>query len=206
MKTPKVTARAHTNIALVKYWGKADEELIIPQNNSLSLTLDHFYTDTTVQFDPTLTADQFTLNGQAQETTKITKFLDIIRQMAASQLFARVESTNHVPTMAGLASSASAYAALALAGSKALGLDLNSKDLSRLARRGSGSACRSIYGGFVEWQKGDSDQTSYAVPLVENLDWDLKMIAIVVNDKQKRSLHALACKLLSILHLTIQLG
>ena len=159
MKTPKVTARAHTNIALVKYWGKADEELIIPQNNSLSLTLDHFYTDTTVQFDPTLTADQFTLNGQAQETTKITKFLDIIRQMAASQLFARVESTNHVPTMAGLASSASAYAALALAGSKALGLDLNSKDLSRLARRGSGSACRSIYGGFVEWKKGDSDQT-----------------------------------------------
>ena len=186
MKTPKVTARAHTNIALVKYWGKADEELIIPQNNSLSLTLDHFYTDTTVQFDPTLTADQFTLNGQAQKTTKITKFLDIIRQMAASQLFARVESTNHVPTMAGLASSASAYAALALAGSKALGLDLNSKDLSRLARRGSGSACRSIYGGFVEWQKGDSDQTSYAVPLVENLDWDLKMIAIVVNDKQKK--------------------
>ena len=186
MKTPKVTARAHTNIALVKYWGKADEELIIPQNNSLSLTLDHFYTDTTVQFDPTLTADQFTLNGQAQETTKITKFLDIIRQMAASQLFARVESTNHVPTMAGLASSASAYAALALAGSKALGLDLSSKDLSRLARRGSGSACRSIYGGFVEWQKGDSDQTSYAVPLVENLDWDLKMIAIVVNDKQKK--------------------
>ena len=186
MKTPKVTARAHTNIALVKYWGKADEELIIPQNNSLSLTLDHFYTDTTVQFDPTLTADQFTLNGQAQETTKITKFLDIIRQMAASQLFARVESTNHVPTMAGLASSASAYAALALAGSKALGLDLSSKDLSRLARRGSGSACRSIYGGFVEWQKGDSDQTSYAVPLVENLDWDVKMIAIVVNDKQKK--------------------
>lgn len=186
MKTPKVTARAHTNIALVKYWGKADEELIIPQNNSLSLTLDHFYTDTTVQFDPTLTADQFTLNGQAQETTQITKFLDIIRQMAASQLFARVESTNHVPTMAGLASSASAYAALALAGSKALGLDLSSKDLSRLARRGSGSACRSIYGGFVEWQKGDSDQTSYAVPLVENLDWDLKMIAIVVNDKQKK--------------------
>ena len=206
MKTPKVTARAHTNIALVKYWGKEDEELIIPQNNSLSLTLDHFYTDTTVQFDPDLTADQFTLNGQAQETTKITKFLDIIRQMASSQLFARVESTNHVPTMAGLASSASAYAALALAGSKALGLDLSSKDLSRLARRGSGSACRSIYGGFVEWQKGDSDQTSYAVPLVENLDWDLKMIAIVVNDKQKRSLHGLACRLLSILRLTIRLG
>ena len=205
MKTPKVTARAHTNIALVKYWGKEDEELIIPQNNSLSLTLDHFYTDTTVQFDPDLTADQFTLNGQAQETTKITKFLDIIRQMASSQLFARVESTNHVPTMAGLASSASAYAALALAGSKALGLDLSSKDLSRLARRGSGSACRSIYGGFVEWQKGDSDQTSYAVPLVENLDWDLKMIAIVVNDKQKK-IASRAGRLLSILRLTIRLG
>lgn len=206
MKTPKVTARAHTNIALVKYWGKADEELIIPQNNSLSLTLDHFYTDTTVQFDPTLTADQFTLNGQAQETTKITKFLDIIRQMAASQLFARVESTNHVPTMAGLASSASAYAALALAGSKALGLDLSSKDLSRLARRGSGSACRSIYGGFVEWQKGDSDQTSYAVPLVENLDWDLKMIAIVVNDKQKKI--ASRAGMQNVVHTspTIQLG
>ena len=186
MKTPKVTARAHTNIALVKYWGKEDEELIIPQNNSLSLTLDHFYTDTTVWFDDELEADSFSLNGKEGDATKVSKFLDIVRQKAGSTLFAHVESVNHVPTTAGLASSASAYSALALAASASIGLKLDSTQLSRLARRGSGSACRSIYGGFVEWIKGDSDETSYAVPLNEEPDWDIKMIAIIINDKQKK--------------------
>jgi len=183
------TARAHTNIALIKYWGKKDANLIIPQNSSLSLTLDHFYTDTTVTFSETLTRDQIIFNGQEadeQTQTKMSQFLDLIRQQAGRSTFASVETTNHAPNAAGLASSASGYAALAAAGSRAAGLDLNRRDLSRLARRGSGSATRSIYGGFVEWQRGTNDQDSYAIPVQEEIDWDIQMIAIVLNDRQKR--------------------
>lgn len=183
------TARAHTNIALIKYWGKKDANLIIPQNSSLSLTLDHFYTDTTVTFSETLTRDQIIFNGQEadeQTQTKMSQFLDLIRQQAGRSTFASVETTNHVPNAAGLASSASGYAALAAAGSRAAGLDLNRRDLSRLARRGSGSATRSIYGGFVEWQRGRNDQDSYAIPVQEEIDWDIQMIAIVLNDRKKR--------------------
>ncbi len=157
----KITARAHTNIALVKYWGKENEELIIPANSSLSLTLDEFYTDTSVQFDESLSSDEVTLNDKVVDDKKITKFMDIIRQKTNIHTFARIESTNHVPTSAGLASSASAYAALAAAGSKAYGINLSQKDLSRLARRGSGSATRSIFGGFAAWNKGTDDESSY---------------------------------------------
>ena len=162
-------ARAHTNIALIKYWGKKDTEFILPMNNSLSLTLDHFYTDTSVTFDSSYTKDTFILNGK-----------EIPNGISE---FAKVNSTNHVPTTAGLASSASAFAALAAAASKASGMNLSRRDLSRLARRGSGSATRSIYGGFVEWQAGDNDLNSYAVPYIENVSWDIKMIAVVINSK-----------------------
>ncbi|KRN88658.1 diphosphomevalonate decarboxylase [Ligilactobacillus ceti] len=186
MKSPKITARAHTNIALIKYWGKKNQELIIPMNNSLSLTLDHFYTDTTVQFDSTLTEDIFTLDGKTYHDEKVSHFMDIVRDLANISTFAKIDSTNHVPTMAGLASSASAYAALALAASQAAGLNLDRKDLSRLARRGSGSASRSIYGGFVEWQAGTNDLDSYAVPFEEDVDWDLQMIAIVLDPNEKK--------------------
>lgn len=179
-------ARAHTNIALVKYWGKADTDLIIPMNNSFSLTLDHFYTDTKVTFSNDLQADEFILNDKQQETTKITPFMNLVRQMANKNCFAKIESTNHVPTAAGLASSASAYAALAKAASVAAGLNLSDIELSRLARRGSGSACRSIYGGFVEWLKGFDDKSSYAVPFMDKVDWPIQMIAVVVNAQEKK--------------------
>jgi len=182
----KKTARAHTNIALVKYWGKKDQDLIIPMNSSLSLTLDHFYTDTTVEFSDRFSADTFTLNGQAKANDQVSAFLDLVRQKAGINTYAKVESINHVPTQAGLASSASAYAALALAASAASGLTLTKPELSRLARRGSGSACRSIYGGFVEWQMGHDDLTSYAKPFQEEVDWDICMLAIVLNAKQKK--------------------
>ena len=182
----KKTARAHTNIALVKYWGKKDQELIIPMNSSLSLTLDHFYTDTSVEFKEELTADSFSLNGVSKDAQQITNFLNLVRKLAGITTYAQVDSTNHVPTKAGLASSASAYAALALAASSAAGLTLSKKDLSRLARRGSGSACRSIYGGFVEWKMGTGDLDSYAVPFQEEVDWDIRMLAIVLNDAEKK--------------------
>lgn len=182
-------ARAYTNIALIKYWGKKDEELILPMNNSLSLTLDAFYTETTVSFDPALQADTFLLDGQLQNTAataKISRFLDLLRELAGTKLRAAVTSENFVPTAAGLASSASGLAALAAAGNAALQLGLDDSQLSRLARRGSGSACRSIFGGFVEWEQGTDDITSLAHPLAANgFENDLAMLFVLINDKQK---------------------
>ncbi|MFC4710177.1 diphosphomevalonate decarboxylase [Enterococcus eurekensis] len=185
----KGKARAHTNIALIKYWGKANKEFILPMNNSLSLTLDAFYTETTVTFSEDLTKDTFYLDAVLQDergTKKVSQFLDLVRSLARKDLFATVESQNFVPTAAGLASSASGLAALAGACNAALNLNLSEQDLSRLARRGSGSACRSIYGGFVEWEKGHDDATSFAKVIPSN-QWedDLAMIFILINDQQK---------------------
>lgn len=182
-------ARAYTNIALIKYWGKENQELIIPMNNSLSLTLDAFYTETTVTFTKELKEDRFYLDNQLQDskaTLKVSRFLDLVRQKADCNLYATVKSQNFVPTAAGLASSASGLAALAGAASSALNLALSPEELSRLARRGSGSACRSIYGGFAEWQKGTNDETSYAVEVPGNgFENELSMLFVVVNDAQK---------------------
>lgn len=179
--------RAYTNIAFIKYWGKENEKLIIPQNNSLSLTLDAFFTDTKVTFDEALEADVLYIDEEEQDQKSLNKakvILDIVREMAGFDTHAKIESKNFVPTAAGLASSASGLAALAGAASTAAGLELDEKELSRLARRGSGSASRSIYGGFAEWQKGTSDEDSVAVP-VDDADWDIGMIFIIVDDKRK---------------------
>lgn len=185
----KGKARAYTNIALIKYWGKANQELILPMNSSLSLTLDAFYTETEITFSSEQTKDTLILNGQQQAektTKKVSSFLDLVRTVAGTSFYATVNSQNFVPTAAGLASSASGLAALAGACNAALKLNLSDQDLSRLARRGSGSACRSIFGGFVEWDKGHSDETSYAKEILSN-GWekDLAMIFILINDQEK---------------------
>lgn len=182
--------RAHTNIALIKYWGKRNDDLFLPVNSSLSLTLDAFYTDTSVTLDTALTEDEFYLNGIKQtpeETNKITAFLDLFRASSPHPLFAKVESYNHVPTAAGLASSASAFAALAGAMNDASGTHFPHDVLSTYARRGSGSATRSIYGGFVEWNKGtgNSSDSSYAME-IDKADWDIGMIIIAVNTGKKK--------------------
>lgn len=182
-------ARAYTNIALIKYWGKKDETLILPMNSSLSLTLDAFYTETQVCFDEGLTEDQFFLDDKCQspkQTAKVSAFLDVVRQQQQLSLFARVDSHNFVPTAAGLASSASGLAALAGACAQALSLNYTPEELSRLARRGSGSACRSIFGGFAEWQKGTDDSSSYAVNISAD-DWEkeLAMLFVLVDDGMK---------------------
>ncbi|HEM2826464.1 diphosphomevalonate decarboxylase [Streptococcus suis] len=181
-------ARAHTNIALIKYWGKRDKELFLPMNSSLSLTLDAFYTDTKVVFDPELTADEFYLNGILQkekEILKISRFLDLFCEYIGERAFARVESLNFVPTAAGLASSASAFAALALATATALELDLSPATLSTLARRGSGSSTRSLFGGFVEWDMGTGSEDSMARP-IDDADWDIGMVVLAVNTGPKK--------------------
>src|SRR5690625_1216173 len=100
----QATAKAHTNIALIKYWGKRHESLILPTNNSLSITLDGFHTETTVAFDDQLTKDQFFLNDTKVSGTpyeRVTSFLDLVRQLAGKQMYAKIKSTNKVPTAAG---------------------------------------------------------------------------------------------------------
>lgn len=187
----KATAKAHTNIALIKYWGKRNESLILPANSNLSVTLDGFSTETTVDFQEGLQEDAFTLNQlpvEGNELKKIAVFLDKVRDLSGKNVYAQVQSVNHVPTAAGFASSASGLAALAAASSKAIGLDLDDTELSRLARQGSGSACRSIYGGFVEWQMGEREDglDSYAVPVADKTHWDIRIAAIVLSQTVKK--------------------
>ncbi|WVE61369.1 diphosphomevalonate decarboxylase [Enterococcus faecium] len=185
----KGKARAYTNIALIKYWGKKNEELILPMNNSLSLTLDAFYTETEVIFSDSYMVDEFYLDGTLQDekaTKKVSQFLDLFRKEAGLSLKASVISQNFVPTAAGLASSASGLAALAGACNTALKLGLDHLSLSRFARRGSGSACRSIFGGFVEWEKGHDDLSSYAKPVPsDSFEDDLAMVFVLINDQKK---------------------
>ncbi|WP_124058704.1 diphosphomevalonate decarboxylase [Vaginisenegalia massiliensis] len=182
--------RAHTNIALIKYWGKRDARLFLPLTSSLSLTLDAFYTDTKVSFDPELSQDQFILDGQLQSDSAhetVSRFVDLFRQEAGVQTRVLIESTNHVPTAAGLASSASAYAALSCACNQALGLNLSNQTLSTFARQGSGSASRSLFGGFVLWHKGhDFDSASSYAEMINPADWDIAMLAVVVNAGSKK--------------------
>ena len=183
----RATAVAHPNIALVKYWGKADRELNLPATGSLSLTLDIFPTTTTVELTEEAT-DQVILDGamlSGEESARVRTVLDLVRERAGTGAHARVTSTNTVPTAAGLASSAAAFAALAKASSVAYGLSLSDAELSRLARRGSGSACRSIFGGLARWNQGTSDETSVAEPL----EWkgeDLAMVVAVISSARKK--------------------
>src|SRR5690625_116125 len=139
----QATAKAHTNIALIKYWGKRDEALILPTNNSLSLTLDGFYTKTTVTFKEELEEDIFSLDDElisGEQYRRVIVYLDLIREYAGKpNLYAEINSMNEVPTAAGFASSASGFAALAAAATKSLGLTLTEQELSRLTRQGSGS-------------------------------------------------------------------
>lgn len=188
----KTTARAHSNIALVKYWGKRDVHLNLPAVGSISITLDRLFTETTVEFEYGLEKDLLLLNGQeasVKETNRIGTFMDLVRQETAVNSFARIESHNNFPTSAGLASSASAFAALSLAATHAAGLNLPPLKLSELARKGSGSAARSIFGGFVEMAKGEkadgSDSAAYQ--LVEKDYWDIRVLILITSEEEKKT-------------------
>ena len=191
----KFKSKAHANIALIKYWGKEKEELIIPKNNSLSLTLDALYTETEVEFIDD-EKDVFYLDDELQDeihTFKISKFIDLFRKKSNNFNKVLVKSYNHVPTAAGLASSASGFSALAVALNELFQLKLDKIELSKYARRGSGSASRSIFGGFVEWEKGYDDETSYAKK-IDDANWDVAMIILVLNDSKKEILSREAMK------------
>ena len=188
MSTSTATAAACPNIAFIKYWGNRDSALRIPLNGSISMNLDALETRTTVRFDEFLSADRFILNGQAQAgkpLQRVSTFMDIVRSLAKLPQFAQIESENNFPLGAGIASSASAFAALALAGTQAAGLNLPEKDLSRLARLGSGSAARSVPGGFVEWQAGYADEDSFAYSIARPEYWNLVDVIAIVDPLEK---------------------
>ncbi len=191
MKLSSCTAVAGTNFALVKYWGKRDVPLNIPATGSLSLTLKELGTRTTVRFGAHLgPEDRVRLNGGDPNDTaraRIVKFLDLVRGQAGITARAEVVTENSVPTASGLASSASGFAALALAASRAAGLTLDPAQLSALARRGSGSAARSIFGGFVEMHPGVlADGTdAVAAPIPQGDTWQIRLVVAVTTEGEK---------------------
>lgn len=199
MYMSRVFAIAHPNIAFVKYWGDINADLHIPANGSISMNLEELCTRTSVGFDSSLLQDELYLNqvpAHGEALDRVVRFLERVRRMAGITTFARVESENNFPIAAGLASSASAFAALSLAASRAAGLVLDEASLSRLARTGSGSASRSVPGGFVEWQAGREDNDSYAYSIAPEDHWSLAdCIALVDQDEKPVSSsmgHALA--------------
>ena len=188
MRDLSATGIACANLAFVKYWGNREDRINLPSNGSISMNLDGLTTRTRVAFTPGLPADVLNINGlPASEPARqrVAQSLDQVRSLSGLSLFARVESSSNFPMGAGIASSASAFAALGLAASKAAGLSLCEKDLSRLARIGSGSACRSIPGGFVEWQAGGSDANSYAFSIAPPDHWDLVDCIAVISTAPK---------------------
>jgi len=186
----RAIALAHANFALVKYWGKRDAALNLPDVGSISITLDALWTRTEVVLDPALRHDRFELNGRhdAPGSERVAALLERIRALAGIQTPARVISTNNFPTGAGLASSASGFAALVTASDCAYGLELSRERLSALARIGSGSAARSMFGGFVEMHRGRRADGSDAVatPLAGADAWPLEVV-IAVSDRNRKS-------------------
>ncbi len=190
---PEVTAFAGTNIALVKYWGKRDAALNLPAAGSLSLTLADLGSETTVRFAEDAAdrgGDRVLFGGAPAEPRfagRVRAFLDLVRALAKLDLPAEVVTRNSVPTAAGLASSAAGFAALALAASTAAGLRLAPAELSALARRGSGSAARSIFGGFVEMAAGVRPDGSDAVAqaIADERHWDVRLCVAITAAGEK---------------------
>jgi diphosphomevalonate decarboxylase len=187
----KATANAGSNIAFVKYWGvgKGRSNRRVPLNPSVSMTLDAARTTTTVAFLPGLKEDVCTINNRPappDALERVRRVLDRVRKTARLKAFARTVSVNHFPTSAGVASSASGFAALALAATRAAGLADSPKGLVPLTILGSGSACRSLYGGYVLWSPPAGGQASSRVRQLEDEDhWHLvDLVAIVSREKK----------------------
>ena len=173
-------ARAHANIALAKYWGKSDVALNLPAVPSISMTLDRLVTETTVTFDPKLRADVVILDGteaRGGARERAIETIDRVRERAGIDARARVETENRFPTAAGLASSASGFAALAAAACAAAGLRVSERELSAIARQSSASAARSVFGGFAKLPAGKpGDAKLAAVPLFGPSHWDVALV------------------------------
>jgi diphosphomevalonate decarboxylase len=173
------TAVAHPNIALVKYWGKRDLALNLPAVSSLSLTLQGFRTITSVE---RAAEDRFWVGDAPAPPAFAARALAFVDALVPGRPPIEVRTESNFPAGAGLASSASGFAALTLATAHAFDQDLDPTRLSIWSRRGSGSACRSFWGGFVIWDKGERDdgQDSHGRPLAEPDHWDLVMVVAIV--------------------------
>ncbi len=184
----RAVAIAHPNIALAKYWGKIEDAANMPAVPSVSVTLAGLATRTEVTFDEALREDELLVNGAHADATRVTAMLDRVRARSGLHARARVQSSNDFPTSSGLASSASAFAALAVASTLASDLYLDPDDLSDLARRSSVSAARSIFGGFVELAAGTPGATVLtATELAPPEHWDLRVLVAVTREGAKET-------------------
>jgi diphosphomevalonate decarboxylase len=183
----KTTVKASSDIALVKYWGKKDEILRLPENGSISMILSGLDTVTTVEFDEKLKQDEVIIQGESEEgeAGRVVKHLERIRDLAGQKTFAKVVSQNTFPKGTGLSSSGSGFAALTIAATKAIGMELSEKEMSILARQGSGTACRCVCGGIVEWKDGDTSETSYSESIFPADYFDIRDVVAVVDEGKK---------------------
>jgi len=192
--TSSATAVAHPNLALVKYWGKRDDALILPHQSSLSLTLAPLTVKATVEFGAE--ADEVVINGKPAQGSELSRVLGVIdelrrelrRGLKPDPGRVRMRSAGNFPMSAGLASSAAAFAAIAVAARAAAGLPRDTRAESILARLGSGSACRSVLGGLVAWRRGEKPDgsDSFAEQVAAPSHWpQLRMVVAVVNREEK---------------------
>ncbi|MDX2160591.1 MAG: diphosphomevalonate decarboxylase [bacterium] len=182
------TATAPANIAFIKYWGNRDERLNLPQNPSLSMNLDGLLATTTVTWRDDTPADTLFLNdapASDDQQARISVHLDLLRERLMIESRADVVSRNNFPMGAGIASSAAGFAALTVAGAAAAGVQISERELSTLARVGSGSASRSVPSGFVRWHQGSSHETSFAESVAPPGHWNLIDVIAVVSQAHK---------------------
>ncbi|KAI0319170.1 Diphosphomevalonate decarboxylase [Amylostereum chailletii] len=205
MAVYQATVSAPVNIACIKYWGKRDTKLILPTNSSLSVTLDqdHLRSTTTSRADPSFEKDRLWLNGIEESIAEDGRMATCIREMKRlrhqveeknpnepklSTFPVHICSRNNFPTAAGLASSASGFAALVASLAALYALPASPSALSLIARQGSGSACRSLFGGFVAWEQGVAadGSDSLAIEVAPREHWpDIHALICVVSDDKK---------------------
>lgn len=193
----KSSAIAHSNIALIKYWGRSgrhEPELNIPLNDTVSMTKYglsddiHLQTQTTIEFSAEYEEDFIRVGDEilmGRHRERIVSLVNHLRTLAKVDYKFKMISRNDFPTQAGLASSASAFAALTMAAADALNLHLSKKELSQCARLGSGSAARSIHGGFVYCYAGNSHDSAYAEPICNRDCFDMNAVIAVVDEGKK---------------------
>jgi diphosphomevalonate decarboxylase len=184
----EASAQANSNIAFIKYWGNADDRLRLPVNPSMSINLDGLHTNTTVIWDERLASDELFINqapAESKALNRVSAHLNYIRDRLGITSFAQVRSVNNFPMGAGIASSASSFAALTVAAVAAAGGNLSEKELTTIARLGSGSAARSIPTGFVEWHTGTKHEDSFAASFAPPDHWELIDVIAIISSEHK---------------------
>lgn len=179
----RADAQAQPNIALIKYWGKRDIEQNLPAVSSLSITLDSLWTRMSVRFSDALSQDELTINETRNEKMlpRVSACLDLVA--GRDRLCATISSKGNFPIAAGLASSASAFAALVVAAAEASGKHCDALSLARIAGAASGSAARSLFGGFVELQAGDASIDVKTIAAAD--EWPLTVVIAITEEGQK---------------------